>query len=273
MWVWKDLRIPPAFCHLVQATSLGILDDELVVQAIARTRGRTSTIGVRPAPRVVGQIPERASEVPRSQVDTQQLEEMYPLEVRSTTYVHATPPPPVGEPSHAPPTVGSTSQRALEKSKVEAERLLQIANLQLRRGKIRSNELDFRLRRLSLLCASTGWTPFAGDVKDVVTSAESLLLTVFRNGIPDGYLDFQVGFRWWEASLQPLTPSQRYEATFTAWWQEQPNSITPQGLRLKTSNELKSAIAMLENELTEIDEDTAKCLTRLVELRMQIKRL
>ncbi|KAG2006105.1 hypothetical protein CC2G_002450 [Coprinopsis cinerea AmutBmut pab1-1] len=149
MWGWKDLRIPPAFCHLVQATSLGILDDELVIQAIVRGLAAALPPSVCDPPRAWWvRFPERASEVPRSQVDTQQLEEMYPLEVRSTTYVHATPPPPVGEPSHAPPTVGSTSQRALEKSKVEAERLLQIANLQLRRGKIRSNELDFRLRRL-----------------------------------------------------------------------------------------------------------------------------
>ncbi|KAG2010540.1 hypothetical protein CC2G_013356 [Coprinopsis cinerea AmutBmut pab1-1] len=125
----------------------------------------------------------------------------------------------------------------------------------------------------ALLSASTGWIPVAGDVKDVIT-AQNLLPTVFQNGIPEGYLDFQVGFRWWEeATPQARTPSQRYYAMFQAWWTEQPNSITRNAVRLKTSKELKSAIAALQEELSQVDEDIAKALARLVELRLLIAQL
>ncbi|EFI27028.1 hypothetical protein CC1G_15161 [Coprinopsis cinerea okayama7 len=42
---------------------------------------------------------------------------------------------------------------------------------------------------------------------------------------------------------------------------------------LKTSKELKSAIAALQEELSQVDEDIAKALARLVELRLLIAQL
>ncbi|KAG2002276.1 hypothetical protein CC2G_004477 [Coprinopsis cinerea AmutBmut pab1-1] len=314
MWEWKSLRIPPAFCNLVQSTALGLLDDPLVVEGISRGLATHLPPLAYEAPRAwwIG-FPEREADAPRSQDDAVELERMYPPEVRASSYLHVPPPPPADQNTRAPPEL-------VGNSKEEAHRLLEVLDLQVRRGKIRSNDyLDRRTAHClvwlsknypleetrvdefsnglileyntqlqilinaiaagctppcpALLCASTGWTPYAGDVKDCITSVDSLLLTVFQNGVPEGYLDFQVGFRWWEVASQPLTPSERYYKTFMAWWNEQPNSITRATVRLKTSGELKAAIAALEKEQREIDEDIAKCLARVVELRWQIKNL
>ncbi|EFI26551.1 hypothetical protein CC1G_15764 [Coprinopsis cinerea okayama7 len=338
MWEWKSLRIPPAFCNLVQSTALGLLDDPLVVEGISRGLATHLPPLAYEAPRAwwIG-FPEREADAPRSQDDAVELERMYPPEVRASSYLHVPPPPPADQNTRAPPEL-------VGNSKEEAHRLLEIVrahrlitasmspmtmspmkhlcapfllsksewesfcsyldrrtahclvwlskNYPLEETRVDefSNglilEYNTQLQILinaiaagctppcpALLCASTGWTPYAGDVKDCITSVDSLLLTVFQNGVPEGYLDFQVGFRWWEVASQPLTPSERYYKTFMAWWNEQPNSITRATVRLKTSGELKAAIAALEKEQREIDEDIAKCLARVVELRWQIKNL
>ncbi|EFI28000.1 hypothetical protein CC1G_14492 [Coprinopsis cinerea okayama7 len=224
-WGWKDLCLPPAFGLIVQATATGLLEDELVVEALAYNLGTSLPPTPSDPPRAWWvDFPSRQSEAPKSQDDMEDLDRLYPADNTQLTILlnaiaaGCTPPCP------------------------------------------------------ALLSASTGWTPLAEDVRDSITSADSLLLTVFRNGIPDGLLDFDVGYRWWEGPVPPMTASQRYYLTFRAWWNEQPNSITRGSLRLKTTAELRAAIDTLVEERDQVDEDIAKALVRVVGLRIQLKR-
>ncbi|EFI27026.1 hypothetical protein CC1G_15159 [Coprinopsis cinerea okayama7 len=148
-WGWKDLQLPSAFCHLVQVTRLGLLDDELVVEGLSHRLASTLPPVVSDPPRAWWiNFPERESEAPRSQDDKDHFQQLYPTEVCGTTYLHAPPPPPAGTPSRGPPDILPTGRGNLARSKVEAEKLLEMVESHFQRGKIRSNQLDFRLRRL-----------------------------------------------------------------------------------------------------------------------------
>ncbi|EAU81165.2 hypothetical protein CC1G_10452 [Coprinopsis cinerea okayama7 len=268
-WGWRGLSLPAGFIRLIQATAQGLLDDDLVIEALAGDLAKSLPPISSDPPRAWWiNFPARESEAPKSQDDMEDLERLYPSEVLAENYRHVLPPPPIAADCIRPGEIGMSG---LLEAKLEAERLLS-ENTQLT---VLFNAVGAGTTPPcpALLSASTGWVPLAEEIRDHIVSADSLLFSVFRNGIPDGYLDFQVGYRWWEHRPHTMTASERYHLTFSAWWNEQPNSLTRGAIRMKSTSELRSALYTLMEERGWVDEDTAKALARVVGLRIQLKQL